>query len=74
MGIDDLTERQRVVLEARLARESHKSIAARLGVSIQTVGEHQRRAVDKLGARTLSGAGVRFRRLLSSAIESSTSS
>ena len=74
MGLDDLTERQRVVLEARLAHESHKAIAARLGVSIQTVGEHQRRAVEKLGARTLRGAGVRFRQLLSSGIETSVSS
>lgn len=62
--LEDLTERERAVLEARIAGEQLKAIAARLGIDEKTVWEYQDRATRKIGARSLEGARRRFQQLL----------
>lgn len=51
-----LTEQEEHVLASRLEGRTLKAIASGIGRSINTVSEHQRRAIRKLGARSLEGA------------------
>ena len=58
----DLTPRQRQVLDARAAGETHRQIAERLGCSIRAVASHQHRALAKLGTTRLIIGIRRFRK------------
>ena len=51
-----LTEREQEVLERRLAGESFKSIAIKMGLGVGTVACKHYRAQRKLGARSFRGA------------------
>ena len=53
MTDEQLTEREREVLELRAHGLSYREIAAELGVSIVTVKKHVERTYEKLGVHTL---------------------
>ena len=68
----DLTERQTQVLEARMAGETQKRIAARLGLSIRAVASHEYRALLKLHTHDLALAARRWRALQREALVRAT--
>ena len=53
---DELPNSERTVLEARLAKQSLKVIADRLGIHWGTVARYQYRALQHLGVNTLEEA------------------
>lgn len=57
---DLLTPKQIAVLEELAAGRSNKEIAARLGISDETVGSHMKEILSRLGARNRTEAVVRY--------------
>jgi FixJ family two-component response regulator len=51
--LDQLTARERKVVELVAAGLPNKEVAFRLGISLRTVEGHRARAMHKLGVRTL---------------------
>ena len=49
MATSALTERQREILQLRLANRTYQEIATELGLSVQTVKPHLRNIARKLG-------------------------
>jgi len=49
MATTTLTERQREVLDLRLAGRTYQGIADELGISVQTIKPHLRNVARKLG-------------------------
>ena len=47
-----LTERERQVLDLLTGGQSHKQVAAELGISVKTVGSHVQNLLSKLGLHT----------------------
>jgi len=63
-ALDELTDKQREVLDLLIEHKTSKEIARRLRISPHTVDQRIQFAKDKLGARTRSEAAVFYRRLL----------
>ena len=62
--LNDLTAKQRQVLDLLIEHKTSKEIARLLHISPHTVDQRVSFAKDKLGARTRSEAAVAYRRLL----------
>ena len=62
-----LTRKQVAVLEELVAGRSNKEIAARLGISDDTVGSHLKEIFNRLGARNRTEAVVRYLEMVSRA-------
>lgn len=62
-----LTRKQVSVLEELVAGRSNKEIAARLGISDDTVGSHLKEIFNRLGARNRTEAVVRYLEMVSRA-------
>ena len=59
--VDDLTPREREIMELAVDGESSKLIASKLGISHRTVELHRSRLLDKLGVRTIAELARQFR-------------
>ena len=64
-GVEDLTPREREVLQLLACGDLYKEIADHLGVSIPTVNSHVRRIYEKLHVRSRAQAVARFTHLTS---------
>ena len=51
--LDQLTAREREVLELIVAGDANKEMAVKLGVSIKTIEAHRARVMEKMGAKSL---------------------
>ena len=63
-ALDDLSAKQRQVLDLLIEHKTSKALARCLGISPHTVDQRIQFARDKLGARTRSEAAQAYRRLL----------
>jgi DNA-binding CsgD family transcriptional regulator len=63
-ALDELTDKQRQVLDLLIEHQTSKEIARRLRISPHTVDQRIQFAKEKLGARTRSEAAVLYRRLV----------
>ena len=59
-----LTPKQQSVLEELAAGRSNKEIAARMGISNETVGSHMKEILGRLGARNRTEAVVRYLQII----------
>jgi DNA-binding NarL/FixJ family response regulator len=64
-GVEDLTPREREVLQLLACGDLYKEIADHLGVSIPTVNSHVRRIYEKLHVRSRAQAVAKFTHLAS---------